>query len=123
MEDKNSMVKKEELAKIDERIESLEKNIQLHKDLEELHSDERFERVMTEAYFDKEAERIFGLLTTPTTLTRDQIDNLNDKMAAIRNVKSFFKTIIINATMAPDQIEEEKAYRKELNAGSVQIEE
>ncbi len=118
MEDKNSILKKE-LADIDSRIATLNKNIQLGKDLESLHEDERFQRVILGAYQDEEAERIFGVLVDPThQLKRDVMENLMDKLGAIRSQKQFFGTTLMNAHMAVEGIEEEEKYRREVNAES-----
>ena len=105
---------KEKLAEIDERIEFLQSEIDLNKDLEALHNIPEFQRVILSGYLEDEAKRIFELLTTPTSLKRDQIENLNDKLTSIRNFKGYFKQIIINATMAPEQIEDERKFRKEV---------
>ena len=113
MED-NSSNFKQELAAVDERIADLENQIELHKALERLHENEDFQKVVLDGYFEKESERIFGMLVTPSNLKRDQIENLMDMMSAIRNFKGYFKTTIINASMAPEAIEEEREYRKEI---------
>lgn len=107
---------KEELAKVDERIAMYQKQVDLGKMLEEMHEDPKFIAVIIEAYFDAEAKRIFELLVEPSTLSREKLENLDDKLAAIRNFKIFFKQILINANMAPMQIEEENTYRAELTA-------
>ena len=115
---------KEELAKIDERIETLEKNVQMGKDMKDLHEDERFKRLFVEGYFDAEETRIASLLFTPSGLKRDQMENIMDKATGIRNCKQYLATVLIDAAMAPDQIEEEKNYRAELTANnSIVIEE
>ena len=45
-----------------------------------------------------------------------------DKMSAIRNYKHYFKTILIDAAMAPEQIEEEELYRQSITAENSLIE-
>lgn len=107
---------KAHLAEIDERKAELELNVQLGKDLEELHEDERFQRVILNAYLEKEAERLFGVLVNPSTLKRDVMENIVDKTGSIRNLKQFFGVLLQNAHMAPEQIAEEEAYRKEVTA-------
>jgi len=102
---------KKELDAIDGRIEELEGTIELGKMLTELHEDERFKKVILEAYLEKEAERVFGMLTTPSHFKRDQMENLMDMLTSIRNFKKFFATILVNADMAPMQIEDEKQHR------------
>lgn len=115
MEDTTSNFK-EELAQIDDRIKDFEKQIELHSALERLHENEDFKKVVLDGYLDKESQRIFELLTIPTNLKRDQLDNLMDMLTSIRNFKGYFKKIIIDATMAPEQMDEERAFRKEFTA-------
>ena len=106
---------KKELKDIDNRIDTLKKNIALGKDLESLHEDERFINVILKAYLEAEAERIFGVLTDSShNLKRDVMENLMDKMTSVRNIKQFFATTLMNASMAPEEIETEEAYRLEV---------
>ncbi len=108
----------EKLKEVDDRIAHLKNQISLGEDLNALHEDERFNRVVIQAYFEEEEKRISGLLFNPTNLKRDQIENMMDKATTIRNFKQFFQTMLINAQMAPEQIEEEEAYRKKITAES-----
>ena len=39
-----------------------------------------------------------------------------DMMSSIRNFKGYFKTLIINAAMAPEELEAERLYRNEITA-------
>ena len=112
--EENSSNLKQELADIDERIKQLEDQIELHKALERLHENEDFKKVVLDGYFEKESARVFDMLTIPSNLKRDQLQNLMDMMSAIRNVKGYFKTVIVNASMAPEQIDEEREFRKEI---------
>ncbi len=105
---------KEELQAIDDRIDELKYNIELGKALEELHEDERFQKVILNGYLEKESERLFGVLVSPSSMKRDQMENISDKLAAIRNIKQFFGTMLINANMAQEQIDEENDFRKEI---------
>jgi len=105
---------KEKLAEVDARIDELNDNIELGKALERLHENEDFQKVILEGYLDKEADRLFGVLVEPSTLKRDVMENIQDKLTAIRNVKQYFGTTLQNAAMAPDQIAEEQAFRKEV---------
>lgn len=113
--EKNDEFKKE-LAEIDERIENLKKSIQRKEYLEELHEDHRFIEIIVDGYFEREAERIFQILTTPNPLSREKMENLMDKLTAIRNMKEYFRTLILEGQMAPDQITEEEEFRKEITA-------
>ena len=44
------------------------------------------------------------------------MENIQDKLSAIRNLKQYIGVMLQNAHMAPEQLDEEKAYRKELTA-------
>jgi len=116
MEDNTSNLKKE-LENIDKRIEHLKANIELARALEDLHNDdERFKKVFIDGYFGDEANRLCEVLLEPSSLKRDVILNINDKISSIRNLKQFFGVIHQNAIMAPDQIIEEEEYRKKVTA-------
>ena len=106
---------KTKLEAVDARIEELEKNIQLGKDLEDLHNDPRFQNVILNGYMDKEADRICGVLLDPSHhLKRDVMENLMDKMTSIRTVKQYFGTTMMNGEAARDSLAEEEAYRLEV---------
>ncbi len=105
-----------ELAKIDDRIIQLKKEIEMGEALNRLHENADFINVIVDGYFTDEEERITGLLFNPTTLKREQIENVMDKATAIRNYKLYFQTTLINASMAPEQIDDEESYRKKLTA-------
>lgn len=104
----------EQLKLIDDRVTILKNSVLLAEDLIHLHQDERFQRVILDGYFGNEAERLFGVLVTPSTIKRDVMENIHDKLSAIRNIKQFFVVVEQNAIMAPDQIQEEEDYRKEV---------
>ena len=105
----------EELQKIENRIAELKKDVELGEALNALHVDnDNFKKVILEGYFEKEEERLTGLLFNPTKLKRDQMENVMDKATGIRSFKLYFQTLLINASMAPEQIEEEENYRTQL---------
>ncbi len=105
---------KTELADIDERIDTLNKNIELGAALERLHENEDFKKVILEGYLEAEAERIFKVLVDPShNLKRDVMENLMDKLVSTRNIKQYFGTVLINAAMAPEEILNEEEYRKD----------
>ena len=113
MENETSNLKLK-LEEIDATIAEHQKKIDLGKDLEELHEDERFQRVILGAYLDDEAKRLFSVLVEPSTLKRDVMENIVDKTSSIRNLKQFFAVMLQNADMAPQQIEDEMKFRKEV---------
>ena len=107
---------KDELAQVDDRIADLQNQVELKEALERLHENEDFKKVVLEADFEKEADRVFGMLVEPSSLKRDSMENMMDKLTTIRNFKQFFSTTLINGHMAPEQIEGEQDFRKELTA-------
>ena len=107
---------KKALQEVDDRIAELNKNIELGKAIEALHENEDFQRVILSGYLDDEAQRLFGVLVEPSTLKRDVMENIQDKLASIRNLKQYFGTSLQNAHMAPEQIAEEETYRKTVTA-------
>lgn len=113
MEDNSTLDEtKLELAAIDDRIGVLKENLKLAEDLEWLHNTEQFQNVILGAYLEKESERIYGVLIDPThRLKRDVMENLMDKLTSVRSIKQFFGTLMTNASMASEQIEEEEAHR------------
>ena len=111
---------KEELAAIDTRVAELKENIKLGEDLVVLNENPEFMHVVLNAYMEKEAERLFGVLTTPSFLKRDVMENIMDKLTTIRNFKQFLITVIQNANMAQEQIDEEEDLRKEITARDTQ---
>lgn len=107
---------KREIEDIDNRIDELKHLVELNESLERLHENDDFKKLILDGYLGDEAERIFGLLTMPTNLKRDQLENLMDMLGSIRNLKGYFKTIIIGADNAQAQIEEEILYRQEITS-------
>ncbi len=112
----------ETLQEIDDRITDLKNEVELGAALERLHNSDDFKKVLLEAYFEEEEKRLSGLLFNPTKLKRDQIENIMDKATTIRNFKQFFQTMLINAQMAPEQIQDEEGYRKEVTAQGFDVE-
>jgi predicted polyphosphate/ATP-dependent NAD kinase len=112
---------KDELRQVDLRIEDLKKAIELGEAVERLHENEDFITLVIDGYMEEEAERIFGVLTTPTALKRDQLENMMDKLGSIRDFKAFIGKCLQDADMAPDALAEEEKYRKEVTAsGSIE---
>ena len=122
----NNTILKQELKEINDRINYLKQQIELGKALTRLHENEDFKKLILQDFFKEEANRIFELLTAPSTLKRDVIQNLNDKLGAQRILKTYFSVKEQNAASAIEQIEEEEKYKKELlsrDAIDVKIEE
>jgi len=119
MEDFTSNLR-EQLQEIDDRINELENDVAMGEALERLKENEDFKKLILEGYFDKEATRIMGVLTEPLKFKREVMENLQDKMASIRNLKEFLQIKEQNARFAREQIEEEKQYRKDVTEANSQ---
>ena len=102
----------EKLEEVDARIDELKGHVEMAEAVKRLEENEDFQKVIIGGYLDNEAHRLFGVLVEPSTLKRDVMENIVDKLSSIRNLKQYFGTIGQNAHMAPEQIEEEQAYRK-----------
>ena len=107
---------KQELIEVDEKIEEYTAQIELAEDIEALHKDERFQRVIMNGYLEAEAERLFYILTTPMNFKRDINENIMDKLGSIRDLKEWFGVKLKEAVMAPDSLEEQVNYRKQVTA-------
>ncbi len=108
-----------ELAEIDGRIKFLKENIEIGEAIERLHNNEDFKLVILKGYFDREAERIFGVLTDPNEYKRDMLQNMNEKLGSIRNLKQYIGVQLRNADMAPSEIEEEESHRLKVTESNV----
>ncbi len=116
MEEKKTSNLTKQLELIDQRVGQLNEKIELAKVVERLEENEDFKTLIIDGYLEKEAERLFGVLVEPSSLKRDVLENIQDKLAAIRSLKQYFGVIGQNAHMAPSEIEEEEKYRKEVTA-------
>ncbi len=115
-----SVTLKKQLADIDEKISEYQVQIDRGEMLDELMQDVKFQSVFLVAYFEDEAERIFDILVTPSPLKRDAMENISDKLAAIRNVKGFLAEVNKNGVMAKALIEDEREYRKQVTLENAQ---
>ena len=111
---------KEQLKEIDDRIAELEKDIEIGKALERLHENEDFQKVILDGYLEDEAKRLFELMTTPMKFKREIMENIQEKLSSIRNLKEYFAVKLQNAGFAQEQIEEEKEYRKDVTEANSQ---
>jgi hypothetical protein len=111
--------KKQQLAQIDAEIEYVNKLIRAAEDLEKLHQNDEFKNIILDGYLDKEAERIFSNLVEPTYMKRENLQNLIDKINSIRDLKTYFRTILINAEQAKDEKVELYKLREKVTAGKL----
>jgi len=103
-----------QLKLVDERVDALNLNIKKAEAVMRLEENEDFKMIILDGYLDSEAKRLFEVLIEPSNLKRDVMENIHDKLNSIRNLKQYFGVLGQNSTMAPEQIEEEEAYRKQV---------
>jgi len=103
-----------QLNQVDDRLEALKLNIEKAEAVRRLEENEDFKTIILDGYLGDEAKRLFEVLVEPSTLKRDVMENIHDKLNSIRNLKQYFGVLGQNAEMAPDQIAEEEAYRKQV---------
>lgn len=119
----NELIIKEELEHVDAKIAELENQVELGKAIEELHEHSAFNKVFIDGYFGDEAKRLFEVLTIPSKMKRDSMENIMDKLTAIRNLKDYIGVKLIEADTAENELEQLKEYRKEVTAGNIAGEE
>lgn len=107
---------KTELEEVDARIKELNDEIELGNDIEDLHKYPAFQRVIEKAFMDDEAQRILRLLTVPMNLKQEKNEVLVEKLKSIRHVREFFKTSLIAAQTARENIDEVKLDRENITA-------
>jgi len=111
----------DEIKHVEAKIKEVKDEISFAEKIEALHDNEVFQDVIIEGYFEKEAQRVFGLLVTPTTLKRDAIENTMDKLSSIRNLKSFFAMHLRNLQSNQEVLDDLETYLANLrnsNGGS-----
>ena len=112
----------EAIKELEDYKVTLQPAIDLGGDVEELFALPAFQRVIEVAYFKTEVERVSQLLATPTSLKREQILNLHDKLDGIRNFKSFIHTLVLecetNKELLKDTLE---AIEAEKNPVEVEV--
>lgn len=112
----------ETLKRIETVIAGYREDIELGKDLIALKNNPHFQRVIMSGYIDKEAKKLFNILTDPTGATPYTAEQTHLRLEAISHFKSYVGTedypgtVMMDAQQAPLKIEKEEAYRKELTA-------
>ena len=103
-----------QLNQVDDRIAALKLNIEKAEAVMRLEQNDDFKLIILDGYLGDEAKRLFEVLVEPSTLKRDVMENIHDKLNSIRNLKQYFGVLGQNSDMAPDQIVEEEDYRKQV---------
>jgi len=107
---------KQELKEIDDKIAELEEFVKLGEAVGRLIVNEDYIKVFVDGFFDSERDRIAGVLTTPNSFDRGQLNIFMEKLASIRHAKEYIKVCMINYDTAMQRIEDEKEYRKKVTA-------
>jgi hypothetical protein len=103
-----------QLNQVDDRIAALKLNIEKAEAVMRLEQNDDFKLIILDGYLGDEAKRLFEVLVEPSTLKRDVMENIHDKLNSIRNLKQYFGVLGQNSDMAPDQIVEEEDYRQQV---------
>jgi len=110
----------ETLIAIDAAIAKEEAAIKRGEDLASLKLDPRFKSVILDGYFGSEADKLFEILTDPTGASCYTEDQIRLKLASISDFKAYTGTadhkgtVEVEAELAPDKIERDRIYRKEI---------
>jgi len=107
-------LKKEQVAEIDKAIEEIKAQAELAKAIVDLRNDEKYIKVIENAYFKSEGERISKCLLDPTPLKRDQIENMMEMMSAIRILKTFLLHREHDGSNSEERIQELNDYRTQV---------
>jgi len=109
------------LAEIDEYIEQEKVAIKRGKQLDALLKNENFIDVVIKGYLEEEAERLFKILTSPT-VSAHQVGDIQLKLEAINHFKRYIGTkdylgmVHMRAKQAPENIQVNEDYRKQVTA-------
>jgi len=120
MEDTSNL--QTELQEIELAIAAEQEKIKRGEALERLLKNDDFKLVILDGYVEEEAQRLFGILTTPPGNRKDVLDTCHDKLASIRHFKEYIGTkeypgnVRRAAESAEANIEEQEAYRREVTA-------
>lgn len=106
----------EKLAEIDANIAELQNQIEFGDALKRLESNPDFKLVIINGYLGAEAARITNLIVGDDPLRRETMENIVEAGLSIRNLKQFIKYKKIDAIQAPNNIDENIAYRKQVTA-------
>lgn len=105
-----------ELRDTDARIKEAKEQIDFANDIEALHKIPEFQRVILKGYFEKEPDRILGVLVDPHEFKRDTLLNLEEKLGGIRNLKKYIGTQLQTGDIAERHLEELEDYRKQVTS-------
>jgi len=107
------------LQKIDDELSIHTENVELGEALERLFNNDDYKKVIEYGYFEKEGDRLARTLLAPSVLKRDQLQNMYDKMSAIRDFKVFIAVIGQNASFSKEEIERLEEFRTDVVGGKV----
>jgi len=99
-------------------IEANSKAVELHEALKRLQNNPDYKLVIEESYFSNEKERVAEILTEPTVVSRDIVENLMDQLTSIRNVKSHLELIAVRARNAAKYIKDDEEIIAQVENGT-----
>ena len=113
---------KETLKAVDTVILEKKAEIKLGEELKLLKQTEYFKNVIMKGYFETEAKKLFNILTDPSGSSPYSNEEIHRILAGISHFKGYVGTVDypgtveINALRAPEDIQREENYRKEVTA-------
>lgn len=105
---------KESLEATDKAIAEQKEKIALGEALKRMEKFEEFQMIFQEKFFNEEADRLKDALTNPSIYKKEMVENMFDMMSSIRHVKQFLMYIKADADAAPQIIEDNENFRKEI---------
>lgn len=112
----------ETLEKVDQAIAQWQADIEKGKALARLKKTPDFQLVFMEGYIDTEAKKLFEILTDPTGASCYSPEQIHLRLEAISHFKSYVGTekhtgtVETDALYAPNLIDKEREYRKQVTA-------
>lgn len=114
----------DKLKEIEEKAKEFQALIDKAEMFSKLINTPEYKAIIDDGYLTEEPERIFGLLTTPTPLGREQIQTCNDMLGGIRFLKAYLGKILQDADIAYMHMEELDDMKREVlkSGGIVDVE-
>ncbi len=105
------------------KLEELDASTEMYKEciakgeaLKRLQNSPDYKLIFTDGYMEKEPERVLGALINPTIYKRETLENLEDMLTGIRQLKAYIGFIESDAAIAPGAIDQNEEVRSQVTA-------
>ena len=113
----DNTILQEELDRVEEFEEDVQKQLDLYAALENLEKNEDFKALIGKGLLEDEAERVKDAFVDPETrLSNDLTEELVERLKTIKNVKAYFKIVKANGWNAKERLDEADSYVVKLKA-------